>query len=189
MPNDASLVGVGKPKVGGAVFIAPTDAPAPTDAVSPLDDAFELIGYISEDGVTITEERDSEDLSAWGGDVVRTSQTSYKETFAFTPIEVNPVVARSQYGDDNVEVTEGAMVIKHNSSEIPEKQLVIETVPNSTTVDRFHVPRAKLSEKGDQTLNDSDPMGRESTYTALPDADGNTAYEYVTNAAFRAPTE
>lgn len=187
MPNDASLVGVGKPKVGGAVFIAPLSADAPTDATTPLGEDWELLGYISEDGVTITEERDSEDIQAWGGDTVYTTQTSYKETFAFTPIEVNPVVARSQYGDDNVTVTQGAMTIKHNSAYIPEKQLVIETVPNSGTVDRFHVPRAKLTEKGDQTLNDSDPMGRESTYTALPDDDGNTAYEYVTNSKFTAP--
>lgn len=184
MPNNASFVGVGKPKVGGAVFIAPIGTEAPTDATTPLNEAFKLLGYISEDGVTITEERDSENITAWGGDTVYTTQTSYTETFAFTPIEVNPVVARSQYGDDNVSVTAGKMTVKHNSSEIPEKMLVIETVPNSSTVDRFFVPRAKLTEKGDQTLNDSDPMGRESTYTAMPDSDGNTAYEFISNAAF-----
>ena len=184
MPNNASFVGVGKPKVGGAVFIAPVGTEAPADATTPLNEAFQLLGYISEDGVTITEERDSENITAWGGDTVYTTQTSYTETFAFTPIEVNPVVARSQYGDANVSVTAGKMTVKHNSSEIPEKMLVIETVPNSSTVDRFFVPRAKLTEKGDQTLNDSDPMGRESTYTAMPDSDGNTAYEFISNAAF-----
>lgn len=189
MANDASLVGVGKPKVGGAVFIAPLGSTAPTDATTALDEAFELLGYISEDGVTITEERDSESITAWGGDAVYTTQTSYTETFAFTPIEVNPVVARSQYGDSNVTVASGEMTIKHNSAEIPEKMLVIETVPNASTVDRFFVPRAKLTKKGDMALNDSDPMGRESTYTALPDDSGNTAYEFVSNAKFQPPTE
>lgn len=188
MPNNASYVGVGKPKVGGAVYIAPLGTTAPTDASTELDPAFELFGYISEDGVTVTEERDSENIAAWGGDTVYTSQTSYTESFAFTPIEINPVVAAAEYGDDNVEVTAGKMTIKHNSNEIPEKMIVIETIPNSGTVDRFFVPKAKLTEKGDLTLTDSDPMGRECTYTALPDASGNTAYEFITNSTF-APTE
>lgn len=180
MPNDVSSVAVGKPKVGGAVFIAPVDSTLPTDATTALDKAFECLGYISEDGVVVTEERDSETIPAWGGDTVATVQTSYTETFAFTPIEVNPVVAAAEYGDDNVEVTAGKMTITHNSAELPEKALVIETVPNSKTVDRFVVPRAKLTEKGDLTMTDSEPMGRECTFTALPDKSGNTAYEYVT---------
>lgn len=186
MPNNASYVGVGKPKVGGAVYIAPLAATAPTDATTALDDGFELLGYISEDGVTIAEERDSENITAWGGDTVASVQTSYTETFAFTPIEVNPVVAKAQYGDDNVNVTTGKMTITHSSAEIPEKQLVIETVPNAGTADRFYVPRAKLTEKGDQTLTDSDPMGRECTYTALPDDSGATAYEFISNSTFTA---
>lgn len=188
MPNNAAFVGVGKPKVGGAVYIAPLTAQKPTDASTPLSEEWELLGYISEDGVTISEERDSDSISAWGGDTVRTTQTSYTETFAFTPIEVNPVVAAAEYGDDNVSVETGKMTITHNGKDIPAKQICIETVPNDSTIDRFHVPNAKLTEKGDQSLNDSDPMGRECTYTAQPDDDGNTAYEYITNAAF-APSE
>lgn len=180
MPNDVSNVAVGKPKVGGAVFIAPIGTTLPTNASTDLDEAFECLGYISEDGVVVTEERDSETIPAWGGDTVATVQTSYTETFAFTPIEVNPVVAKAQYGDDNVEVASGTMTVTHNSKELPEKVLVIETVPNSKTVDRFVVPRAKLTEKGDLTMTDSEPMGRESTFTALPDDAGNTAYEYMT---------
>lgn len=180
MPNDVTSVAVGKPKVGGAVFIAPLGSTLPTDATTALDEAFECLGYISEDGVVVTEERDSETIPAWGGDTVATVQTSYTEAFAFTPIEVNPVVAAAEYGDDNVEVTSGKMTITHNSKELPEKVPVIETVPNSKTVDRFVVPRAKLTEKGDLTMTDSEPMGRECTFTALPDESGNTAYEYMT---------
>ena len=180
MPNDASNVAVGKPKVSGAVWIAPLTATLPTDASTELDEGFQLLGYISEDGVTISEERDSESITAWGGDSVYTTQTSYTETFAFTPIEINPVVAAAEYGDDNVTVSAGTMVIKHNSSEIPAKHVVIETVPNEKTVDRFVVPNAKLTEKGELTLSDSEPMGRECTFTAMPDSSGNTAYEYLT---------
>ena len=161
MANDATNVGVGKPKVSGAISIGTESSTLPTDATTELDPTFSGLGYCSEDGVTNSEERDSEDIVAWGGDTVSTRQTTYKESFSFTPIEVNPTVARATYGDDNVTVTAGKMTVRHNSKELPPKPLVIETVPNDKTA-----------------YNDSDPMGRELTYTALPDEQGNTAYEY-----------
>lgn len=178
MANDATNVAVGKPKVTGAIWIGTADSTLPTDATTELDQTFKCIGYVSEDGVTFTEERDSEDITAWGGDTVSSHQTTYKESFSFTPIELNPVAARATYGDGNVEVTSGKMKITHNSKELPAKPIVIETVPNDKTVGRLVVPSAKLSEKGDMSLTDSDPSGRELTYVAQPDASGNTGYEY-----------
>lgn len=179
MANDASNVGVGKPKVTGAISIAAVGTELPTDATASLNEAFKGIGYCNEDGVVISEERDSEDIPAWGGDVVFTSQTSYKESISFTPIEINAEVAKMQYGDDNVKVEAGKMAIKHTGAVLPEKSLVVETVPNSKTVARYVVPRGKLTEKGDISLNDSDPMGRESVFTCLPDDTGVTMYEYL----------
>ena len=176
--NDATNVGVGKPKVGGAVFIAPAGTSLPTDASSPLDPAFKCIGYISEDGITFTEERDSAEIAAWGGDTVSSTQTSYKENVSFTPIETNPEVAKMEYGDDNVEVEAGKMHIKHTAAPLPEKALVCETVPNEKTVTRYVAPRATLTETGDLALNDSDPLARECTFAALPGADGVTVHEY-----------
>lgn len=179
MANDTTAVAVGKPKVSGAAWIAPLTVALPTDGTTALPADYKDFGYISEDGVTIEEERDSEDLIAWGGDTVYTVQTSYKETIAFTPIEINPVVAAAQYGDANVTVADGKMVVKHTAAELPEKRMVIETVPNAKTVDRMCIPRAKVTEKGELTLNNSDPMGRETTFSCLPDENGVTMYEYI----------
>lgn len=179
MANDASNVGVGKPKVTGAVSVAPSGSKLPTDASAALDAAFKALGYCNEDGITVSEERDTEDIAAWGGDTVYTSQTAYKESVAFTPIECNKHVVKLMYGDQNVTVEEGKMVVKHTGADLPEVRIVIETVPNSKTVARYVIPRAKLTEKGDLTLNDSDPIGRELTFTALPDESGVTMYEYL----------
>ena len=176
--NDATNVGVGKPAVTGAAYLGASGATLPTDASTQLDSKFKGLGYVSEDGATIAEERDSEDIPAWGGDTVYTAQTSYKETIVFTPIEINPDVMKAMYGEKNVKVEAGKMTVTHNAAELPELPLVIETVPNSKTVTRYVVPRAKLTEKGHLSLNGSDPMGRELTFTALPDENGNTMYEY-----------
>ena len=51
------------------------------------------------------------------------------------------------------------------------------------TSKRIVLPSAKVSEIGDISYGDSDAIGYETTWTALPDKDENTHYEYI-----KAPT-
>lgn len=178
-PNDATNIGVGKPKATGSIFIAPTGTELPKDASTPLDAAkFKNAGYISPDGVSISDERDSSDLTAWGGDIVYTSQTSYKESCTFTPIEINQVVYELTYGADAITAASGKLDAKHTGAERKPVSIVIEIVPNTKTVRRYVIPTAKLTEIGDLDMNDDDSLGRELTFAALPDKDGVTCYEY-----------
>ena len=63
-----------KPKVGGAIFSAPLGTPLPTDATTDLNAAFKPLGYVSEDGLVNENTASSENLKAWGGDIVDTVQ-------------------------------------------------------------------------------------------------------------------
>ena len=73
MPTDVTKVTAGKPKVGGALFRAPAGTALPTDAVTALAEAYKCLGYVSEDGVTNSTSIDSDEVKAWGGDIVLTS--------------------------------------------------------------------------------------------------------------------
>ena len=183
--NNAENVSVGKPKSNGAVFAAPSGTDLPTDATTALADAFVNLGYVSEDGVTNEIETDTEEIKAWGGDIVANPQTSRSEKFTYTLIEQNEEAFKHVFGKDNVTVdsSTGAITIKHNGNEREENVVVVETVLSGKKVKRIVIPRGKVSEIGEIVYKDDEAIGYETTIQALLDASGNTAYEYIATVA------
>ena len=176
-------VSVGGFKVTGSLFVGTEASKLPTDAIKALDESFKQLGYASDDGVTISEEKDTEEITAWGGDVVRSTVTKYMETCTLTPIETNEDVAELIYGAQNVEVKdeEGARVLiaKHTGATMPILPVVIETIAGENIVKRYVAPQSQLVERGDIALDGSSPDGRELTFNFYPDSNGVSLYEYT----------
>ena len=180
--NNADNVGVGKPKVGGAVFRAPLGTTLPINANTELSNAFLNLGYCSEDGLVNSNSPESSEIRAWGGDVVYVYQENRTDTMGFTLIEVTRVdVLKAVYGDDNVtgDLSTG-LTVKANSTEPDEAVYVFDTIIHNV-LRRIVVPRGKLSELGDISYTDTDAVGYEMTITCLPDEEGNTHYEYMSS--------
>jgi hypothetical protein len=181
MNNEASNVSTGKPKVGGAIFVAPAGTAVPTDATTPLAGAFVNLGYVSEDGLTNTVATDTNDIKAWGGSTVLTQQTSYKETFSFGLIEQRESALAQYYGPENVEVDgDGNITVKHNANTLPEQVAVVETVLADGRIQRTVIPKAKMSDRsGDVTRTDGDAITYPIVWDTSPDANGDTAIDYI----------
>lgn len=180
MSNTVANVNGGKPAVGGAISIAPLGTTLPEDSTTALDAAFKSLGYCSEDGLTNTPERESDAVSAWGGDTVLNNQTSFTDTYQVTLIETTNIdVKKFVFGKTNVTGTYAAgLVTKVNGKELDEWAMVVDTLNRDGGVKRQVLPKAKITEIGDIVYNNSDPVGYEVTITAYPDEEGNTHYEY-----------
>ena len=62
----ATNVSVGKPKVAGAIYVAPAGTALPTDASTNLAETFVSLGYISDAGVVNSENSETTSIKAWG---------------------------------------------------------------------------------------------------------------------------
>lgn len=179
--SNAQNVSTAKPKVGGAVWSAPLGTTLPIDAATDLDAAFKSLGYISEDGLTNENTPESENIKAWGGDTVANVQTSKEDSFTYTLIEATNVdVLKEIYGQENVTGTlDTGITIKANSKELEEHSLVIDMILKGGVLKRIVIPSGKVSEVGEISYADADAIGYETTVQAIPDAEGNTHYEYI----------
>ena len=179
MPSSTN-VSAGKPKVAGAIFMAPIGTTLPTDSTTALAAGFVELGYASDAGVVNSESRETETIKAWGGDTVLKPFTGKEDTFQFTLIEaLNVNALKLVYGDSNVtgDLTNG-ISIKSAAEDLDYHSFVIEMVLNGA-VKRIVIPSAKVTEVGDITYADGEAIGYDTTLSAVPDAAGGTHYEYI----------
>lgn len=190
MNNNAQNVTVGKPKINGAVFRAPLGTALPTSATETLNPAFQNVGYISDAGVVNSNSPSSNNIKAWGGDVVLVTLEEKPDTFQFTMIEaMNVEVLKAVYGDANVS---GDLVtgihIAANSTQQPNASWVIDEILKDGTKKRIVLPDAGVSAVGDITYADNAAVGYQTTLACLPDGNGNTHHEYIIGATGTAYT-
>ena len=185
MGNNVANVTTGKPKIGGAVKIAPVGTTLPTNATASLASAFVDAGYVSEDGVTNSNSPSVENIKAWGGDTVLTPLSEKDDTFKMTLIEaMNLNVLKAVYGSANVSGSLATGIsIAANASEPEAHSWVIDMIFTGGVLKRVVIPNGSITELGDVVYKDADAVGYEVTITGLPDEDGNTHYEYIMSAS------
>jgi hypothetical protein len=182
--NTATNVSTGKPKITGAVFVAPQGTSLPTDATTSLGSAFTCLGYVSEDGLTNNNEMDVSAIKAWGGMIVYRSLTELNDNFALTLIESeNTDVLKTVYGDSNVTVDASGNVKVDVKAEDPQEKIwVFDLALRGNRAKRIVIPDGAITAREAITYNDSDAIGYGITVSAYPDSNGKTHIEYLEGA-------
>lgn len=185
MANTAANVTVGKPKVGGAIYVAPLGTTLPTDSSTALNAAFKCLGYVSEDGVTNSNSPESDNVKAWGGDTVLVLQTDRPDSFSLTLLEgLNEDVLETIYGANNVTVdAQGNITVKATADEMVGHAWVFEMIMKGNRAKRTVIPNGTISELGDIVYKDDEAVGYNVTIQDVPDSTGVYHYEYIAAGA------
>ena len=175
-------VSAGKPKVAGAIYRAPLGTALPTDATTALAAAFADMGYISEDGVTNSNGPETEKIKAWGGQTVLIVATDKPDTYQLTFLEsLNANVLETVYGEANVtvDISASTITVVANAEALEDHVYVMDLAMRDGALKRVVIPQGALSELGDIVYKDDKAVGYQVTLDCLPDASGNTHYEYI----------
>ncbi len=173
-----------KPAVGGALSIASpsTSLVLPTSATATLATDFKKLGYISEDGLTNESSPETEEIKAWGGDVVLTPMTGKTDKFTFKLIEsLDAEVLKYIFGAANVTVDTSTsdITVAVKANEPNETVMVFDMIVRGGKKKRIVIPSGWITEIGEIAYADSDVTGYEVTVNAAPNASGVTHYEYI----------
>jgi hypothetical protein len=161
-------------------MIAPLATTAPTGTAGTTT-GFVDLGYVSEDGVTETRERDTEDIKAWqNAATVRTVITDASYAFQCTLIETNPATVAAFYGATvTAGVADGTFLVIPSATG-GRKSFIIDVVDGAELM-RYYLPSAEITEVGDRTYASGEPIGYDVTITAYPDATvGGSAKVWMT---------
>lgn len=178
-------VSASKPAIGGAIYKAPLGTLLPTDAKITLNEAFESLGYISEDGLKNNNSPENTSVKAWGGDTVLNAQTGRPDTFGFKLLEcTNLDVLKSVYGDENVtgNITTG-IEVHAKAEELNYYSWVVDMILKNKVLKRIVIPMGKITELAEVVYKTNDPIAYDVKMSTLPDETGCTHHEYIVKGA------
>ncbi|WP_230670765.1 phage tail tube protein [Rathayibacter sp. Leaf248] len=175
MTNTAGKVISGKSKVTGGVLTAPAGTTGRTDPKSGVPAGYSANGYVSEDGLSKTENRDVTTIKEWSGLVVKRTQTGFEVEFSFAFLEyLNADAAKAIYGDDAVVVTPATaehgeqMIVTVSGKESPRLAWIFDMADGDAVIS-IEVPDAQVTATGDTSYNTSGAALRQVTLTAYFD--------------------
>lgn len=181
--NDSTMVSLGKFKVGGYAYWAPSGTALPTDSSTTLAAAFKLLGYLSEDGLTNATDTDTTEIKDANGTTVMKVITSYAESYQFALLEVlRAEAAKMRYNSDAVTGTDKSMTIKHQMPSDEDFVLVFEIAMSGDIKDRLVIGNGTRAEFGDRQVHAGDAQVYDTTVSANDMGNGVTAIEYIGRA-------
>ena len=180
MAGNATRVGAPINAAGGFYSDSLT-AELPTDADSPLPSTAVALGILGEDGLSETEDRNTDQKRGWGGQIARTLQTEYGLQVTLTFLERSTAVLKEVYGEDNVvETTEQQRRLRsvaRKADQLPRKRYYAEMKDGDAKI-RIVYPDAQIVEVGDVNYVHSDVVAYEVTLECYLDENGSPSYQY-----------
>jgi len=180
-----------RPDSGGVFYRAPLGTTLPTNATAPLNALFVDHGWLGEEGITISVNRDIKKHYAFGSDLVKTTQGQFDEQLKLSFLESDPDVLETVFGAGVTLGTDGAgnrtIRVEHKSKQLPRSAFVIHTV-DGNKVRRLVVQEGAVVDVGDISYMHTDILKYSITIDCYKPAAGNAeaVVEYIFDAGHAA---
>ena len=188
MAVDASKVLVGTPDqlTTGAILCAPVGTKTPdlsniTPAAVTLDSAFVDAGYANSDGLTVTTDYSTNDITEWGGGLVRRVLESSTVEVQWTMIQLDEQSFKMAFGDGYVTANKatasnGNQVKAAIGAHLPDRKAWVFKMKDGAARILVVVPCGQVTALDDITFNATDPIGLAVTLSCYNDENGNAMY-------------
>lgn len=155
---------------GPGIFIAPASTPPPADTVAPWASPWDALGYISGDGVTLSSNTSSDNLTPWQStSPIRTMITGKELSLQFVMWQTDPVSMGLWFDVAPPAAVAGALAFDVRSDGGGLLYAVGIDVKDGSSVFRVVFPRSQLSNNGDVSIARGSAVGWDVTLTALDD--------------------
>ena len=178
---NANNVTTGKRRTAGGIYRVAVGTSLPTDASTTLAAAFKEIGYISQDGVTNSLSKTTNDIKEWGGETVDSEVTEQTDHWKFKALESMSLdTLKAVFGDANVSESSGAVTVVVKAGTFGEGVWVIDTAMKGGRLKRVVIPDGKIVSLGDIVYNGSDAVAYDIDLAAFYNSTiGGTHKEYI----------
>lgn len=170
----------------GAVLVAPEGTAIPTLAdLTPqgvkLDRAFKDGGYVSSDGITLTPELSTTDITDWSGNLIRRAPELFNGTITWKMIETANETFEMAVGSQFVEArsadaTHGNQVAASFGARLSPVRSWVFKMKDGDARMLIVVPRGQVTAMEEIVFNATEPVGWSLTLSTYPDAQGNNIY-------------
>jgi hypothetical protein len=180
-----------RPDSGGVFYRAPLGTTLPTNATAPLNALFVDHGWLGEEGITVSVNRDVKKHYAFGSDLVKTTQGQFAESLKLSFLECDPDVLETVFGPAVTLGTDGAgnrtIKVDHRSKQLPRSAFVVHTVDGNKTR-RLVIQEGAVVDVGDISYVHTDILKYSITIDAYKPSLGNAeaVVEYIFDAGHAA---
>jgi len=168
----------------GKVYVAAVGSPEPVGVVDVMDPTWAELGYITEDGVSLTPSVDTNDIRVWQSlQAIKTPITGVEFEVNFVPAQFNQDTLSLYFLGNQWENSGGVARLEvSNSPGTQERSLCVEWEDDEGDLNRLVVPRAQITDREALNLQRSELLGLGVTFRALTGPDGYTAVLLSSNA-------
>ena len=165
---DNVLVGTSN---GPGIWIAPVGTKAPADVNTVPADPWQTLGYLSEDGVKVTQATDSQNIMSWQSKTpLRSFVTSREVSLEFTMLELSQRNFQLYFGQtiSTGDPSEFSITVRGDEPAHHQYAVLLDLI-DGDLITRLFYPRASLSQAGDMEVTQGGAIGLPVTMAAQDD--------------------